>query len=139
MDLSSLLDISLDQLADLPEFKQYSPGAHRVKTVFKAKEVNKHPAVEIKFTLVETCELVDPASAACEPGTECSVVYLLDNEFGQGNFKSFMAPICAHFGENNLSKAVEAAQGMELVIVTDLRKDKNDPNKQYLTVVSVVV
>lgn len=138
INLSSLLDISLDQLADMPEFKVLPPGAHKVVIKFESKKIIEHPSVEAKFTLLETLELSDTTSTPCEPGTECNVAYMLDNEFGQGKFKELMKPLCAHHGVTNLAQAVEASQGMEVVIVTKTRQNK-DKTQTYLEVVSLTV
>lgn len=138
IELSSLLDIELNQLADMPEFKVLPPGAHRVVLKFESKKINDNPAVEVKLTLLETLELANATDTPCDVGTECAVMYTLNNEFGQGKFKELMKPLCAHHGITNLAKAVEASQSMEVVVVTKTRQNK-EKTQTYLDIVSVNV
>lgn len=137
-NLDSLLDITLDDLKDLPEFAVYPAGAHRVTSVLEAKKIGEHPAVEVKFTLIETVELADPTQTMPVAGTESSVAFMMDNEFGQGNFKKFIAPLAAHFGTTNVRTIAEQLAGTELLIVTKQRQNK-EKTATYLDVVSVQV
>ena len=135
-NLDSLLDISLDDLADLPEFLVFPAGAHRCTVNFETKKIGEHPAVEVKLTLLEVMELSNASDTPPETGAESSCAYMLDNEFGQGNFKKLMTPLGQHFGVNKLSEIVEAAKGMEAVVVTKQRKNK-DKTQTYLDIVSI--
>ena len=137
--LDSLLDSKLDDLADLPEFKVFPPGAHRVIISFSTKEINKHPAVEMKMKLVETVELAEPTDVPVAAGTETSVAFMLDNEFGQGALKEVCNPLAKHFGTDDLRSTFEAALGAEVTVVTKLRADKNDADKKYLQVKSLII
>ena len=136
--LNSLLDSSLYDLADLPAFKVIKPGAHKVIIDWEEKKINDHPALEMKLKLVETLELADPSSAPDEPGTESSVVFMLDNEFGQGNLKTVLKPIGAHLGIDKLVDIVTWSKGMEVTVITKQRKDKEDKDRVYLQVKSVI-
>lgn len=132
--LDSLLDATLDDLADLPEFKTFPNGAHKVVIEFEKKEVNKHPSIELKMTAVETLELADPAKD--EPlaaGTTGNVLYMLDNEFGQGKLKEIIKPLAAHLGVSKISEVIEQAKGMEVVVVTKVRQNK-DKTQSYTDV-----
>ena len=138
MSLDSLLDLSLDDLADLPEFKVFPPGAHRVVIGLGTKEINKHPSVELKMKLVETVELADPSEEAVAAGTECSVAFMLDNEFGQGKFKEILKPLAAHTGLNKAGEVFEAANGLEVLVVTKTRQNK-EKTQTYLDIVKLEV
>ena len=138
-NIDNLLDIALDDLADLPEFKTYPNGAHRVTISFEKKEVNNHPCVELKMKALETLELSDAAKdQPLEAGTESSVLYMLDNEFGQGKFKEICKPLGQHLGVAKLSEIIAGANGMEVVIVTKVRQNK-DKSQSYTDVVSLAV
>jgi hypothetical protein len=132
-DLDNLLDSTLDDIADLPTFEPFPPGAHRVTISFAEKKINEHPAVEIKFKMVECLELSEPETTkAPDPGSEYCIAYMLDNEFGAGKFKEVLKPIAAATGTQQIRAILEAGEGMEVVIVTKLRTDKEDKDKKYM-------
>lgn len=137
--IDSLLDSRLDDLADLPEFKVFPPGAHRVVISFSTKEINKHPAVELKLKLVETIELAEPSDVPVAVGTETSIAFLLDNEFGQGNLKEVAVPLAKYFGTQDLRSTFKESEGAEVTVVTKLRADKNDADKKYMQIKSLIV
>lgn len=139
LDLDSILDSSIDDLADLPEFAVYPSGVHKVIIDFESKEVNKHPCVEMKMKAVETVELANPAAdTPLEAGTESSVLFMLDNEFGQGKFKTIIKQIAAATGTSKISETVEAAKGMEVQVVCKVRQNK-DKTQSYTDVTKVIV
>ena len=138
-NIDSLLAMSLDDLPDLPEFKVYPAGAHRVTMKFEKKQIGTHPAVEVKFTMIVTEGLTDPAKdQPVDAGTESSVAYMLDNEFGLGNFKELMKPLAAHFGLSSIPEIMEAAANLEVVIVTKTRQNK-EKTQTYLEVTQLIV
>jgi len=139
-DIDTLLDSSIDDLADLPAFAIYPSGAHRVTIKFERKEVNKHPCVEMKMKLVETVELANPTSdVAPEAGTESSCLFMLDNEFGQGNFKAIMKPLAQACGTGSLGETMEAAAGMEVVVAIKTKPDRKDPDTLRMNVNKLIV
>lgn len=135
---SSLLDSTLDDLADMPEFKVYPNGAHTVSISFEEKEVNGHPSVELKMVAIETQELANPSDTPLVAGDTGSVLYMLDNEFGQGSLKAILKPLGQHFGLGNLREIMEAAAGTECMVVTKQRMNK-DKTQTYLSVTSIEV
>ena len=138
INLDSILDSSIDDLADLPEFQVYPNGSHKVIVSFESKEVNKHPCVEMKMKAVETIELANPASdTPLEPGTESSVLFMLDNEFGQGKFKTIMKTFAEATGTQKIYEAMEAAQGMEVTVICKVRQNK-DKTQSYTDVTKVI-
>ena len=137
-NLDNLLDAKLDDIADLPEYRSYPAGTHRVTLALTKKELNKHPAMEVKMTLVETMELADSAETPLTPGATDSVAYMLDNEWGLGAFKKILKPVGAHFGETQISKIVENMQGLEVVVVTRQRPNK-EKTKSYTDIVELLV
>jgi len=137
-DLDSLLDISLDDIADLPEFKVFPAGAHRCTMKLEKKQIGTHPAWELKLTAIETVELADPAETPLVTGTESSVAFMMDNEFGAGNLKKVITPIAQHFGIGKMGELAEASNGTEVLAVTKQRQNK-DKTATYLDVVSLQV
>jgi hypothetical protein len=137
-DLDSLLDMDLDDLADLPEFKVFPAGAHRCIMKLEKKMIGTHPAWELGLKLQETLELTDAAEVAPEAGTESSVAYMMDNEFGQGKFKELVKPLAAHYGVTKVAEVVEQSNGAEVVVVTKVRQNK-EKTQSYLDIVSIEV
>lgn len=142
IDMASLLSGSLDDLADLPEFKPYPAGAHKVIISFKEKVINKHPSVELTMKAVETLELAEPAGEGnmpLEAGAETSVAFMLDNEIGQGKFKEIMKVLAPVTGASQLSEIMQAANGMEVTVVTKKRENSKEKGQFFTDVVSMTV
>ena len=139
LDLDSILDSSIDDLADLPEFQVFPNGMHRVIINWESKEVNKHPCMELKMKAIETIELANPAEdTPLVAGTESSVLFMMDNEFGQGKFKSIIKQLAEATGSTKISDAVEASTGMEVQVVCKVRQNK-DKSQSYTDVTKVIV
>jgi hypothetical protein len=133
-NMDSLLDSTLDDLADLPEFKVFPPGAHKVTIVsMEPKKIGEHPAWEVRFKLVEHMELTNPEEQPMLAGSECSVSYMMDNEFGQGAFKDLCKPLAANTGIGSMRDLKDAVKGTEVMIVTKQRQNK-DKTATYLDV-----
>ena len=136
-ELDSLLDATLDDLADLPSFSPFPVGVHRVLATMETEEITakmKKPCVELSFKYVECLEMADPAEAPPKDGDTCNTMFMLDNEFGQGNLKKCATPIAKALGTSSIRDTIEQCTDVECVIVTSLRADKNDPDKKYLQV-----
>jgi hypothetical protein len=139
LDLDSILDSSIDDLADLPEFAVFPNGAHKVLIQWESKEVNKHPCMELKMKAVETVELSNPAEdKPLVAGAESSVLFMLDNEFGQGKFKTIIKALAEATGSNKISEAVEASNGMEVTVICKVRQNK-DKTQSYTDVTKITV
>ena len=137
-DIDSLLDSSIDDLADLPEFAVFPNGTHNVIINWESKEVNKHPCLELKMKLVETKEMADSTAVPLEPGAESSVLYMLDNEFGQGKMKAIMKALGESLGTNSIRETMEASQGMTVDVVCKVRQNK-DKSQTYTDVTKVLL
>jgi len=134
VNIDSLLDGTLDDLADVPEFKNFPNGAHRATVTFERKEVNKHPSVEVKLTAMETVELTNPTDdTPLEKGATASVLYMLDNDLGQGKFKEIMKAFAAVHGNKKLTELMEESQNSEVLVVTSQRPNK-EKTKMYMDI-----
>jgi len=136
--LNGLLDANLDDLADLPEFGTYPPGAHKVSIKWESKTVNNHPCLELQMVAIETEELANPeADQPLVAGAQGSVLYMLDNEFGQGNLKRTIKPLASSTGLSSLREIIEASNGMEVTVVTKVRQNK-DKTATYTEVTKII-
>lgn len=139
MNMDSLLDETLDDLEDLPEFKPYPAGAHQALATFEQKIINDSAAIELSFKLVETLELADPQDTMPEQGATASTMFMLNNEFGRGNLKKCAMPFGEAMGLTTIREIVEGVKDVECVILTSIRTDKKDPDKKYLNVKEIQV
>jgi len=142
-DIDAMLDGTLDDLADLPEFKPYPVGTHAViltivdKTAPKDR-VNNHPGFEVKMKAVETLELANSDDTPLIAGAETSVLYLLDNPIGQGSFKKLLASAAEHFGAKSNRELIADLQGATVAVVTRQRQNK-EKTQTYTDIVEMKV
>lgn len=146
MDMDDLLDATIDDLQDAPEFKPFPAGIHKVIVKTEFKDVGDWKNVpNITLTAIETMELSDPNKD--EPvkekdSTSVAFVFkrkdeadnIVPNEFAQGQFKVLMQNLKDGGVPGNSNREIfEAANGMEVLAVTGVREDKRDKNniKRY--------
>ena len=135
--LNDLLDANLDDLADLPEFGVFPAGVHKVVISWEQKTVNNHPSIELKMKAIETEELSNPEDTPLTAGAEGSVLFMLDNEFGQGKLKQIIKPLAGATGQGQLRGIIEASNGMEVSVVTKVRQNK-DRTQSYTDVSKII-
>lgn len=142
--MTDLLAGSLDDLADMPEYKPYPAGAHRVTFHVEEKQINNKPAVEFKFKYVEALELTNPEETPPKAGDEAQVLCILTNndgtrnEFSEGTIKMVAAALKESFPGSNVREILSAAKGAEVVIVTSIRKGKDGrPDNMNLKQIAV--
>lgn len=135
--LNDLLDANLDDLADLPEFSVFPAGVHKVVISWEQKTVNNHPSIELKMKAIETEELSNPEDTPLTAGAEGSVLFMLDNEFGQGKLKQIIKPLAGATGQGQLRGIIEASNGMEVSVVTKVRQNK-DRTQSYTDVSKII-
>ena len=132
--IDDLLDCTLDDLEDLPEFKPFPVGAHRVSVTLELKKINEKQGAEFDMKAIETVELANTADTPLAEGDSTSSVYFLDNEFGRGALKAVSIPLAEALGTSTIRELIDACKGVECVVVTSLRKDKNDATKFYTNI-----
>ncbi len=139
VNIDDLMDMSLDDLKDLPAFEVPPVGHYKLNLSLAFKEVNDKQCIEASFEVQETMELGDPAAAPCAPGTKFSTLFQLANEFGQGAFKELMKPLVEGLSLAGLKvpAVVEKVQNVTIFATIKHRKDKNDKEKFYANVVNV--
>lgn len=138
-NFDAILDASLDDLADLPEFASFPAGVHRCTVSLTKKEINSKPAIEVKLVAIETVELSKPEEdKPVNAGQVSSAAYFLDNEFGQGAFKKLVAPLAASLGVSSLRELLEQAEGTEVEAVTAFRKNKKT-GEEYFDIKKLIV
>lgn len=143
MDIDQLLDGTLDDLADMPEFKPYSVGTHKVNLKVELKKINNDRAVEVGMSAIETIEL--PAGSEEAPlnyGDETNVLYFLTHsnpkvaEMGQGGFKELCKSAVTKFGAKSNRELIEDMNGAEAIVVTGIRSNK-DKTKKFTSIEAI--
>lgn len=130
MSLDSLLDGTLDDLADLPEFKPFPAGAHKCLIDFIAGKDAKKPSFQVKLTAVETLEVddgVDPLVKGAQ--TSIFISFLKKdgerNEFAEGVFKKIMSDLKEATGGTSNREIIESSKKMEYAVVVKVKKGKD--------------
>lgn len=147
-DIDSLLDRNLDDIEDLPEFKTFLPGAHKVKITWERKDIEKTvdsqkkkvPHMQLNCEYIELLEHADSKDdeKASKAGDKCNTAYDLTNEFAMGALKKATKTLGDHLGIQSLKEIIKATNGFEVVLVCKNRKDKNDATRFYLQVEDLI-
>ena len=146
-DIDGLLDATLDDLADMPEFKPFPAGAHRVNVSFEKMKVNDISSISMNLVAIETVELANPEDTPVVAKDSTNVLFMLkkkdgsNNDLAQGQLKGILKPLQEHFKSASNSATMEDAKGAECLVVTKIRTDKRDKDniKHYTEVVSLQV
>ena len=139
-NLDDLFAASLDDIADLPSFEVPSKGAYIGTVTTAIKEVNKKPAIEVTYTILETVELEDSDDKAPAPGTKFSTAFILGTPIAEGFLKQFLAPFAEHFGTTNVGELIrDLIQDVQIAFTLGHRADKEDKEKFYAVVKNVTV
>lgn len=136
--MNDLLDANIEDLADLPEFAVLPDGHLKGIIKWEQKEVNSKPAIELKVTVTEVIELSDPTAEVPDSGLEGNVLFMLDNEYGQGKLKAILKPLAAVAGGGSMREVMEASQGMEIEFISKHSTKKNDPSVKYSGITKII-
>ena len=145
------LDIDLDDIADLPGFKTFPPGAYLValatgieqKDMTDAKGV-KHNTLSVNMSLVDILEMdeknLDKTNGEEAPivGDITSQMWSLDHPIGVGAMKMFMAPIAKSLGLRSPREVIAASKGMKLMVILG-RSWKKDKDRWFQSIKKIEV
>jgi hypothetical protein len=137
--VKDLFAANLDDLADIAGFEAPPEGSYILSVTASVKKINQKDAVEASFEVVETVELKTTGDKPATPGTKFSTLFQLDNEFGVGNLKKFLAPFQEHYRAAGIGALLEELKGVTIAGTVKHRKDKNDPDKVYGSVINITV
>lgn len=144
INLDELLDITLDDIEDLPSFDLFPIGTHHCLCSFDTKEANGKQAIEFSIKLVETIELANPEDQAPKAGDTNSTLFFLENEFGLGAFKRIAKVFAEALNLTSIRDVIEGVKDVEAAITTSKRLDKKTKKdtgeiKYYLDIKEVKV
>lgn len=137
-----LLDLELEELADLEKFEAAPAGSYLANLTWERKEINNFPAVVAHMTLTETLELADSTLAHPEPGKKVDIAFILQrkdkesgeiiaNKMGQGQLKEALVALAPAVGGSTPAEIMENSQGSSIAVVLKVRKNKDDPEITY--------
>lgn len=158
LDIDSLLDGTLDDLADAPEFKPYPLGVHKVVITWKTEQLDdkkmtgpdgkpkKNTLISLTMKALETIETPAGSEEVCSPGQEENIGFFLVHhsspkamEIGQGAFKEVMKSLAGHYGPKSNRELMAESAGAEVLVTTGLRTDKTDKTKKYTKLEKLMV
>jgi hypothetical protein len=144
-NFDDLLDKSIDDLADLPEFKVPETGIYGLSVKLETKEINNKPAVVCKYTVRNVVELADssiPEEQHAKAGDGFDEAYILkdndgkDSEIAWGRLKQFLQPFEVHFGEKLISALVKRLADPVSITAKVTKKPRKDDKEKFSAQVS---
>jgi hypothetical protein len=129
------LDMSLDDIDDLPSFNPWAKGGYVLTYDYAVKTVAGHEnTIEIKLTCLSVEEVGEEDTidyATPKPGDTTNILFMTDNEVGRGMLKNFLQPIREKFGTSGKTReTLDAGKGAQMLALVDRREDKNS-GKHY--------
>lgn len=123
------LDMSLDDLDDLPQYLQPPTGAYVMvmeegiveKDLPSVGDKEPMPIFEIALKIKQVVEVeksaLDEDEEMPKPGDTFTLGFQRTNTFGMGNFKEFLKPIAKKLGQTNIGVIMGASKGMEVAVI----------------------
>lgn len=134
--LDSLLDKNLDDIADLPEWRIFPAGVHKITVNWDTKErewmdkdkneKQKGKVVVCKVTHISTEEQVDKNETPLTEGAQATVEFNPYYEQQISALKGVLKNMEATVGSNNLKELIKGTEGFEVLMVSKVRKWKKD-------------
>ena len=129
-DINALLEGTLDDIEDLPQFKAFPTGLYVCILTLEQKKIGDHPAIEAKFKLVDVKELSDKSATPPNVGDTTNIAYMLDNKYGAGNLKVLLTAAAEKFGKKTNKDLISDCQNAEVTVIFDVRSGKGDKSDQ---------
>lgn len=149
--LDDILDKSIDDLADLPEFKAPHEGVYGLRVSVEMKVINEKPAFIAHFVVNDCKELANaaevPESEISKAGDKFDIAFIVKdkdgnkNEIAEGFFKKFMAPFHAHYNEKSIKVLITGplAEGVDITAKVSRKKRRGEEEKYDPVVDHIVV
>lgn len=133
-----LLDMSLDDIEDLPGFHVPYNGEYNLKMKLVVKVVSSKTAVEALYEVVDCIKKNNDADPDTTPGTKFSSLYFLQGDedkvkIALGRLKELLAQPAEMLGEGNVKILVRDHFNTERMVSATVtrRADKEDSEKFY--------
>lgn len=139
----SLLDGTIDDLADLEGFSPIPAGTHRCMMSFFVSEVGDSPVIWQKFTVIETIEMASISEEPPEAGKSAEVSYFLmkadgeKNIIGEGQLKAQLKIAQEAVGGSTMREIMDNAEGAEVIVTLGVRASRANPENKRNSVKSL--
>lgn len=135
MSMEDLLNSSVDQLADLKEFKPLPEGSYIC--IFDWAKNESPAGVKFTLTVKEVVELANPTeeniAEANAPDAKETILFIFNtkdgkaNSMGQGELKNIVNEVFQEtFGGETLAETLDNAKGAEIRVVLGHRTSTKD-------------
>lgn len=149
----SLLDSSIDELADLEKFTPIPAGTHKLLLNWSKPDDEEKIIVALKMTVVETLEMANSSEPHPEPGKTSNMRFTLGNKdgspllsasgkpntFGQGQIKEILMALQPTFGGATLQEVMDNSEGAEVIATLKVKPSKNDPDSKFNEIKALLV
>ena len=149
MNLDDILDSSIDDLKDLPEFKVPPTGIYALSVSILSKEINKKPSLIAHIVVRECKSLADdntPEEERSKAGDSLDIPFMLKNEDGsrnevaEGFFKAFMDPFHKHFNDKSIRNVVgKLAEPVDITAAIEKAERKKEKGKFDARISEIVI
>lgn len=124
-DLDALLDTTLDDLADLPSFEAWPAGTYQAQIIeLGMKAIGAHPSFCFKLKNKGVVELTEEDAVPPKEGDETELVFMMDNEIGQGKLKEVSSGVMETLGATTFRQLKDTAKGVEVIVVLNRKFSK---------------
>lgn len=145
VDMDALLNQSLNDIPDLPDFVVPKEGAYRlhVDEVDLAREIGETKAIQISYTIKELIEAKGtPLGDDVKPGDKFSELYFMSTAKGAawtaGALKKLLQPVAERNGCVDLRQTLQSFSGCDVAAMIKHQKDKEDKTKVYAKVSKII-
>lgn len=142
LNLASLLDANIDDLADLPPLEAPPTGMYTFNLkIVSDRKINDKEAVIMELEVVEVLEVANPEEAdQAKVGQKFSEAFILGNEIAVGRMKMALKPIGEGLGVTKIADIIAATSaGVQITATNKRRVDKTDPDKKYASLSNITV
>lgn len=147
VDMDALLNQSLDDIPDLPDFVTPKEGAYalHVDEVNLNAEIgtDKKRAIQVTYTVTEVLELKGSAAGEdAKPGDKFSELFFMTTAKGADytakHLKKLLSPVAERMQSSNIAATLNAFAGCDIVALIVHQKDRDDKSKVYAKVKKII-
>lgn len=144
-DELALLDMSLEDIEDLPGFTVPVNGEYNLKINGEVKKVSDKVAIEIAYEVIDCIKQNDEAEVPTTAGTKFSQLFFMQGtpealKMSKGKLKELLAGVAEQVGEGNLLLLVrDHLKNRTGQATVTRRPDKDDKEKFHANVKNLTI
>lgn len=137
VDLDALLNQSLNDIPDQPDFVVPKVGAYMimVKEIDRNGVINDKKAIKFLYSIVEALEIKGTEGDDVKTGDVFGEAFFVNTQKGAafvaGHLKKLLNPVELRMNTHSLGESMAAFKGCTVAAVITHRRDKNDKTKVY--------